>query len=78
MFALYLAEQLHTIHIGDIGVGDNDVNLRGLVLNELPSMESAVKGDDFAIGAILYGVYGEAAHELIIINDDDMEVCICI
>ena len=74
MFAFDLAEQLHTIHIGDIGIGDNDVNLRGFVLNELPRMKPTVKSDDFAIGPILNGVYGEAAHELIIINDDDMEV----
>ena len=75
MFVFNLAEQLNTIHIGDIGVGYNDVNLCGFVLNELPRMEPAVKGDDFTIGAILNGMYSEAAHQLIIINDDDMKVC---
>jgi hypothetical protein len=38
-------------------------------------LKPAFEGDDFAIGPILNGVNGEAAYELIIIDDDDMQVC---
>lgn len=70
---LYLSKQFDPIHVRDIGIGNDDIDVVWLALDKLPSLKTADKGCHFAIGAVFDCIYGEVAHQAIIINDENLK-----